>query len=143
MRILALDLATKTGFAHTDGTSGVWVLPAGPNGQRWDDFREWLDCMVSEHGTDKIVAEASLHQPGLAGRMANAMHTMIEVVAQKYQLEYKSVAASTIKKHATGNGRAKKPEMYEAAKARGLAFDVASDDHVDALWILDYALTQL
>lgn len=143
MRILALDLATKTGYAHTDGTSGVWRLPNGPNGRRWMDFKEWLDDMVGMHGTDVIVAEASLHQPGTAGRMANAMHTMIEVVCDKYQLDYKRVAASTLKKYATGSGRGDKAAMWQAAKARGIASVPVDDNHLDALWVLDWALHEL
>jgi Holliday junction resolvasome RuvABC endonuclease subunit len=58
-------------------------------------------------------------------------------------MKYKRVAASTLKKYATGNGRADKPAMYAAAKARGLDKNVASDDEVDALWVLDYALHEL
>lgn len=143
MNILALDLATRTGFAHTDGTSGVWVLPPGKNGTRWKMFRNWLDTLLACNPTDLIVAEASLHQPGLAGRMANAMHTIIEMSCDTYGCDYKRVAASTLKKYATGNGRATKPEMYEAAKKRGLTVNVESDDHVDALWLLHYAVSEL
>lgn len=143
MEVLALDLATKTGFAHTDGASGVWILPPGRNGYRWAQFEEWLANFVIDHPTHLLVAEASLHQPGTAGRMANAFHTVIEMVADVYDFDYKRVAASTLKKYATGNGRAKKPDMYAAAVARGLTMKVDSDDHIDALWVLDYALHEL
>lgn len=137
---IALDLSTKTGYAHTDGTSGLYLLPDGPNGKRWAAFYVWLLDFLKAHPVEWIACEASLHQPGNGARVANALHTMVECIAAVYGVAYKTYAASTIKKHATGSGRADKAMMWQAAVARGITWTPESDDVVDAIWLLDLAL---
>lgn len=137
---IALDLSTKTGWAHSDGSSGLYVLQPADNGVRWARFYTWLTELISEHPVDWIVCEASLHQPGNGARVANALHTMVELAAASTGAAYKRYAASTIKKHATGSGRADKAMMWQAAVARGITWTPESDDVVDAIWLLDLAL---
>lgn len=142
-KILALDLARKTGWASSDGAHGLFLLPDGVNGFRWQSFEGWLEERLEVHPTDWVVCEASLHQPGAAGRMANALHTIVEMCCWRNGCAYKKYAAGTIKKHATGSGRATKTQMWEAAVARGIEFTPETDDVVDALWLLDLALSDL
>lgn len=136
---LAIDISTKCGFAHTDGTSGLFRLPGGENGARWVAFKDWLDAFLAKHATTWLVTEGSLHQPGAAARVANAIYTQVEIACWEHELDHKNYQASTIKKHATNNGRADKVAMWEAAKARGITFLPETDDVVDACWLLDLA----
>jgi Holliday junction resolvasome RuvABC endonuclease subunit len=143
--IMALDLAQRTGFAHTDGAYGVFNFDwrSIPYGLRWRRFEEWLRIMLAEHPSSAIVYEAALHQKGAAARVANAMVTVIEMVGDELALTVKGYHLNTIKKHATGNGRAEKPEMAAAAFARNPQLKLESDDVVDALFLLDLALSDL
>jgi Holliday junction resolvasome RuvABC endonuclease subunit len=140
-----LDLAEKTGFAHTDGTFGVnnfnWAKL--PYGMRWYLFDDWLDDMLNDHETDAVVYEAALHQKGAAAHVANSLVAMLERKSFKRNLALRGYHASTIKKHATGSGRATKPEMWEAARKRNPDLKAETDDVVDALWLLDLALSEL
>ena len=54
-------------------------------------------------------------------------------------IEYKGVGVGTIKKHATGNGHAKKDAMILAATLKWPDINIIDDNHADALWLLDYA----
>jgi Holliday junction resolvasome RuvABC endonuclease subunit len=146
MRILALDLAEKTGFAHTDGTFGVkhFEWAKWPYGQRWNAFECWLRGMLVEHTTDQIAYEAALHQKGAAAHVANVLVGTIERVSwDSGLLTPKGYHNSTLKKHATGSGRATKVDMWEAAKKRNPDLKAETDDVVDALFLLDLALSEL
>jgi Holliday junction resolvasome RuvABC endonuclease subunit len=52
-----------------------------------------------------------------------------------------SVAASTVKKYATGSGRAEKPDMIHAAKQKFVDLDVDDDNAADAVHILCYGMS--
>lgn len=54
------------------------------------------------------------------------------------KLPWSLINLGSIKKHATGKGNAKKPDMQAAAKARW-GVDL-SEDEADAAWIAAYAL---
>lgn len=143
MRILSLDLATRTGFAHTDGTVGAKQFDwAGkPNGYRWIEFYNWLINMLGMHDTEVIAYEASVFQKGHAGHVANALVACLEIACVRHtkrHLRMKGYAVSTIKKHATGSGRATKEDMLAAAQKRGM--DLKDHDALDALFLLDLAL---
>jgi Holliday junction resolvasome RuvABC endonuclease subunit len=146
MRILALDLAEKTGFAHTDGTFGVkhFEWAKHPYGLRWDMFDKWLQQVLAEHKTDRVVYEAALHQKGAAAHVANVLVGIVERVSWNAGLPTpKGYHNSTLKKHATGSGRATKVDMWEAAKKRNPDLKAETDDVVDALFLLDLALSEL
>lgn len=142
MKILALDLATKTGWAHSDGSSGVFELPeAQHRGARWNAFACWLDRMLLEHPADLVVYEQAHHRGGFATRFALALVTETERMAAWNNAEVRPYHSATIKKHATGNARAKKDEMLAAALDRNPSRLFQDDNEVDALFLLDLALS--
>jgi Holliday junction resolvasome RuvABC endonuclease subunit len=142
MNIFALDLATKTGWAHTDGSSGVFRLPDHAHrGARWGAFSEWLDKMLMEHPTDRVVFEQAHHRGGPSTRFALALVTETERIAAWNNAEVKSYHTATIKKHATGSGRATKDEMLAAAIDRNPNRMFEDDNEVDALFLLDLAIS--
>jgi Holliday junction resolvasome RuvABC endonuclease subunit len=142
-RILALDLATKTGYAHTDGTSGVFILPPKESGvgYRFRVFSSWLADFMANHETDAIAYEKAHHRGQAATALAIGLITITELVASDERItSVKGYHTGTLKRHATGNGAAKKPEMAAAAAARNPTIKLIDDNHVDALWLLDLAL---
>ena len=145
MNILALDLATKTGWAHSDGTSGVKCYDwAGvPNDQRWHQHFDWLSEVLADKEADAIVYEQAHHRGGAATRIAVGLVTVTELFANCLRLQVKPYHTATIKKHATGKGNAKKHEMYAAAKQRNPDREFIDDNEIDALFLLDLALSDL
>lgn len=145
MNILALDLASKLGWAHSDGSSGIATIkakkPGTHNGPRYEHYATWLADTLSKHPADAIVYEQAHHRGGAATRWALGLIAVTELVATKQGIEtVKPYHSATIKKHATNNGRADKAEMLKAAKVRNPDMEFLSDDHVDALFVLDLAL---
>ena len=145
MNILAIDTATKCGWAHSCGVSGVWNFTAKRDESR--DIRllrfcQSLDTMVATHGKIDLVAfESARHAaPGMQGALVvqSEMQGVLKSWCLSVGVMYIGFSAATIKKFATGKGNAKKPQMIAAAELR-FDFPVIDDNHADALWILEFA----
>ena len=144
VRILALDLATKTGWAHSNGASGVqeFRLRRGDSpGMRWLEVRAWLNRVLDSADADVIVYEQAHHRGGAATHLAHAMIGIVESVAAERDINITNRHTATIKKHATGKGNAPKDEMLAAARSKW--GEVEDDNHADALWLLDLVTTEL
>jgi len=149
MKILALDPATKCGWAHSCGTSGTWDLSIRRDesaGMRLIRFRGKLDDILSAVGIDVIVFEAARNcAPSMQGALV--VQSEIQGVLKLWceslspKVEYRGYSPSEIKKFATGKGNASKEAMVEAAKRHWPG--VGDDNEADALWILKLAQSQL
>lgn len=140
MKILALDIATKTGWC-TQSASGTWdfSLKRGESyGMRVVKFKAAVREMINLEGITLVSYErpAGLHKSSImvASEMVGVLHDLcIEM-----KVEVTNYAATEIKKHATGIGNAGKPLMI--AKAKELGFNVADDNQADAIHL--YRLTK-
>ena len=150
MNLLALDLATRTGWAVSeDGriTSGVQTfdLRRGESpGMRYLRFRRWLPEVGAR--AELIVYEQTVQGPGsIAREIATGMATDVQAYCAERGIDHQPVWASTLKKFVTGKGNAKKPAMYEHARARGwLEYMTDGDDNeIDARCLLHYALSEI
>jgi len=152
-KILALDLGTKTGWAHSCGVSGTWDLSVKRDesgGMRLIRLRTKLKAIFQEEGIDLIVFEAVRNAaPGMQGAMV-VMAEMQGVVKawgetaklRGKQIEYRGYSPGEIKKHATGKGNSGKPAMREAAMKEWGPTVVrkgTDDNEIDAMWLLDLA----
>lgn len=138
MRLLALDLATKTGWAHSDGASGVQDFSprrGDSPGMRWLEFKAWLGRLLDSAPADVIAYEQAHHRGGAATHVAHSLISCVEQVAAERGIEVTSRHTATIKKHALGKGRGDKDAMIAAGKERG--WKCADDNECDALWLLD------
>lgn len=146
LRILALDPATKCGWAHSSGASGTWDLSVKADessGMRLIRLQAKLLEIKKTVGVDLVVFEASRNlQYGNAVRVAAQIQGVVELVCTNECIEYRGYSASEIKKHATGSGGAKKDKMIEAAKKKWPKVEIVDDNHADALWLLDLATSQ-
>lgn len=151
MRVLALDPADRCGVAvqsdsvehgpHTHAE--VWQLVVTPEEHRGARLQRLLKSIVAMHGVrpfDLIAYEdASIgsHNPAVQA-MHNQKAGIIHLAA--YRLGVKAVCynPSSIKKFATGNGNAEKPQMIAAAQSQ-LGYQGADPDEADALWVLEMA----
>lgn len=142
-RILALDPANCTGFAHSNGDRGVWNLVAAKGehqGDRLNRLADYIRGAYDSLGFDLIAFEdASFGSPNPnVQAMHNELAGIIKAVAAQCDVDARGVKPSQIKSFATGNGRAKKHEMIRAAKVK-LGIDTTNDNVADALWILAFA----
>jgi len=143
MRFLALDLATKTGWALSAGPSGTQDFSprrGDSPGMRWIAFAGWLRRLLTDEPVDVIVYEQAHHRGGAATHVAHGLISHVERVAAELGIEVTSRHTASIKKHATGRGNSDKAAMVAAAQKRG--WNPADDNEADALWLLDLVLSE-
>ena len=145
MEILALDVATKTGFASKYG-SGVWDLSPKRDeskGMRLIRFHKKLRELKESINFDIVVFErsAGFHKNALV--IQSELHGVLKLFCEESNIEYKAYSAAEIKKHATGKGNAKKEIMITTAQEKWSDIEIIDDNHADALWIYDLAVKDL
>lgn len=150
MKILALDLATITGWACSDGSSGVWeyVCRRGDSpGVRFIQFQGWLRGLVSEREPTLIVYEqAAVPRSNAAMHVAHGLIAATEMVAEEIGADITSRSPSSVKKHALPNipqKRRNKAKMIQAAENKWPDVEFVDDNHADAVWLLDFVCTEL
>lgn len=146
MKILALDLATKCGWAHSVGQSGTWKLAAKMDesvGMRLLYLRKNLHDVFDLYGIDLVVFEAVRYAGSDAQRamiVQSELQGVMKTWCEDKGINYKSYSSNEIKKHATQNGNANKRKMIDAAISKWKrVFSDEDDNEVDALWLLDLA----
>jgi Holliday junction resolvasome RuvABC endonuclease subunit len=139
MNILALDIATKTGW-KTKTTSGTWDLK--PNrreseGMRVVRFKSKVKELVGIEGITLIAYErpAGMHKASIM--VASEMVGVLKDLCIEMNINLACYSAQQIKKFATGKGNAGKPEMIEAAKKLG--YSPADDNEADAIHLYHLA----
>ena len=148
MNNLALDLATKTGWAlktcHLESGVQVFDLKRGESrGMRFLRFRAWLKEMIEQHRPDVLVFEQAHHRGGAATEVAVGLATRVMEMACEYGIEYQSVHTGMLKKFATGKGNAGKDVMLAAARDRWPDQEIEDDNQADALWLLAWGMNEL
>jgi Holliday junction resolvasome RuvABC endonuclease subunit len=149
VKILALDPATRCGWAHSDGPSGTWncsSLRDESVGMRLIRFRSKLDLLLNSTGIDLVVFESArnvFHQGALV--VQSELQGVLKLWCEDkkllgHKLEYRGYSPSEIKKHATGKGNANKEAMIAAAKVKWP--NVGDDNEADALHLLDLARSE-
>jgi Holliday junction resolvasome RuvABC endonuclease subunit len=137
IKIGSADLSiTCTGFARTDGTTGLIKTKTGDGDRRLVIIRNALLAEISD--ADVVVIEDA--PTGLKGNAAKAiLHLQGAVRAELLSrgIPYVEIAPSTLKKYATGNGSATKSDMAMAAyKRAGVEFEKdRTGDQADAWWL--------
>lgn len=165
MNVLALDLATHTGWALMENDrleSGVQVFDVKRGespGMRYVRFNRWLQSVVfpaTEEGFPRasmapprvnlIVYEQTVPFPakfgGASAREISAgFATRVQEFCAIRLIEHATVYPSTLKKWTTGKGNAKKADMLAAVSDRWLA--VTDDNQADAIALLYHALAEI
>lgn len=119
MKLLALDIASKTGWCLDKHLYGTWDFKTRKDesmGMKLVRFKAKLTEVHNLEKFDIVVYERP------AGRHAHAIIHQAKLIAilekfcEENNVEYKSYSASEIKKFATGKGNANKKQMIDAAK---------------------------
>jgi len=147
--VLALDLGTQCGWAvatrdgkFSSGSDRFDPKRCGGAGKRWLSFREFLTARAREAGGIQAVyyEDVKNHAGVLAAHVYGGFLAVLELWCAANNIPLYGVGVGTIKKHATGRGNAKKPDMIAAAQAMGVR--VVDDNQADAVALLAYALEQ-
>ena len=149
MNILALDTATKTGWATffdhrvSSGVQEFGLRRGESAGMRFLRFRAWLKKMAeyAPGKIDLIVFEQAHHRGGAATQLCVGLVTDVLAFAADIEAETMPVHTGTLKKWATGKGNAGKDEMKLEARKRG--YKPIDDNEADACLLLEYAMDSL
>lgn len=145
MNILALDPATKCGWAVSSGPSGTWDCSVRRDesvGMRLIRLKSKLNKILEAEKIDLVVYEAARNTaPKMQGALVvqATLQGVILVWCEENGLQYRGYSPSELKKHATGKGNASKALMLEAAEKKWPGRKFLDDNEVDALWLLDLA----
>tara|TARA_B100000212_G_scaffold321657_1_gene280399 strand:- start:4226 stop:4678 length:453 start_codon:yes stop_codon:yes gene_type:complete len=136
-KFLGLDLATKTGWAHTDGAGGTINLANKEKnrGQMAAQFDKTIRIILKEHDTSHIVCE--LPPVGLMGNarlILLGLFWQAQHIAYDFDKPFIPVNVTKVKKWATGSGKASKEEMMDAA-IQLKWMEPVDDNHADAMLI--------
>lgn len=142
--LLALDIATKTGWA-TGTASGTWDLNPKKDeskGMALIRFKAKLTEVVKLEGIDLVVFErpAGMHVSSVISQ--SEKHGVLKLFCEENKIEYKAYSASEIKRFATGKGNAGKPLMVAACESK-YGIKPVDDNHADALHIFHLAKQDL
>jgi len=148
MKILALDMATVTGWAtnvkgRRSGTIEFALKRGESPGMKFLRCRAWLNKLYKLFDTkiNVIIYEQAHHRGGAATACCVGLVTEVQAFAAEHGIEVMPVHTATLKKFATGNGRANKADMVKAAKANG--WNPVDHNEADAILLLEYAGAEL
>lgn len=145
MNILALDPATKCGWAHSSGASGTWDLSVRRDESGGMRLLRLRSKLINTVPLDLVVFEAARNAgPKMQGALVvqASLQAIITLWCEDNRIQYRGYSPTEIKKHATGKGNAGKEQMIAAAKAKWAGREFVDDNEVDALWLLDLAVTE-
>lgn len=162
MKILSLDLGTKTGWAIRNGrghiTSGEQEFKSDRfegGGMRYLRFKSWLSSMNEEAGSLSLVTfeEVRRHAGTTAAHLYGGFLAHLTAWCEQEKIPYKGIPVATIKQHATGKGNADKGAMIFAMIKKGHTHlrlycdkkgkQTGDDNEADALALLYYSIEHL
>lgn len=139
MTYIGLDPATRCGWCVIDDdgariVSGVTDLSKPTKAQRAANMRTLLADLLDAYPGSVVCYEVvRRHRGTAAAHVYGAIEQAILEVCDLRNIEPLPVEVAAIKRCATGNGAAKKPDMVAAATRRW-GIRVKRDDEADALW---------
>ena len=148
MKVLGIDQASHTGYAVVCDDelidSGTQVFK-GHVGKRISEFATWLRLKLQSELPDLVVYERP-HFRGYAATLSGVgMIATILAVCYEFGVRAVDVHTATLKKFATGYGRASKSMMTGAAnRAEGLKLNTKeNNDEADAIHLALYGSTYI
>jgi len=146
MKVLSLDLATKTGWAYNEPSinGGVWDLKpkrGSSEGMKQIKLRSMLKDFKNTVGNiDLIVYEKPAGRFMVGVISVAELVSVVKVFCEDEGIEYTSYRPTEIKKWATGKGNSNKDKMLAEARLRWPDINIIDDNMADAMLML--AMTQ-
>ena len=138
MRIIAFDLGATMAYAYEKHCYHQTFT--GERAERLSAIGDWLDA-IGWHRFSVVVYETPFARGRDATRSLWGIAGILEAVVTDAALPVVDVAVPTIKKFATGDGRASKVEMIAAARRMGYTGN--NEHEADAVCLLRYAEANL
>jgi crossover junction endodeoxyribonuclease RuvC len=145
--VVALDLATKTGWAAGFATLrpayGTYKVE-GSEGAFYAAFDEWLPTILGVYRDPVVIYESPVLPRFTRIETLRRLYWMgghVEMICNRRGIACYEAPLTTVKKFWTGSGRAKKPDMVKAAQERGFA--VSDDNQADALALWHYCCSSV
>ena len=107
---------------------------------RYVRLQRWLDEVGAR--VDIVVYEMQHQRGGAASEIAAGFASHVQAWCAFRKIEHTSVHTATLKKFATGHGRADKSSVIDAVRRRWKP-DVVSDDEADAVALAHWGLQEL
>lgn len=139
--VLALDIATHCGYysAHGSGTWNFTESKRRNDNKQHKDFRDTLMGFIQEHGIRQVVAEdinVNNHFTDMR-KLSEFRGILFEICDELDLPEPEFVNVATLKKWATGNGRADKAAMMHACEVL-YRYTAPDDNAADACHLYYY-----
>ena len=160
MRIFALDLGRKCGFAsgtpNSIPLSGIWQFSEGRAIAQME-LRNRIHLHWDKNPPEIVVVEAPLPLKAFARlktsensvRMTYGMHAVAEIAALEYDIDFKEVSADTARKHFIGranfgNRNDTKREVIRRCHQLGfMKTNENNDNQADAICCWDWGIAHL
>lgn len=137
--ILALDTATKTGWALIKGgavyESGVQDFSkrrGESNGAMFLRFRAFLRDIIAQADPEIVIYEQAHHRGGAATEICVNLTGRVQEVCAEAEIQYAAIHTASLKKWATGKGKGDKAAMIVEAERR-TGRKVQDDNEADAI----------
>lgn len=141
-RILALDIATNTGWALDDGrhirSGSIWFAEKLRAKDRkrpkiLSEARSMLNDLVNATQPDQIVYESPFMR-GAGSRLLWGLTSTVECIASERGIPVSEMAVKSVRKKLIGTGSATKDDVQIILRSLGYAF--SDDDEADAIALL-------
>lgn len=137
--VLSIDPATMCGWALDFKNYGCWNLAITNRqsiGAKWMKLEMRINELIRDKGVKMISTELPVKMPGQLGATIHhaKLNGILEKICAEKDIEMITITPSELKKFATGNGRASKEDMIEAAR-KFLGYEGDNDNEADALWL--------
>ena len=140
-QVLGLDIATMCGYysTHESGAWNFYESKARNDNKQHKAFRDTLIGFITRHGIRQVVAEdVNVNNHFVDMRKLSEFRGILLEVCDELNLpEPVFLNVMSIKKYATGNGRATKLDMIRACVER-YNYRPRTDDEADAFWVYTY-----
>ena len=142
MKIIAFDLGKNMSFAHNLNKTPFATHKTfdGTRAERLASTMVWL-LAIDWHHFDACIYETPFARGRDATRCGWGVAGLIEACASNSCVPVMDAAVSTIKKFATGHGKACKEDMVAAAQRFG--YKGSNEHEADAVCLLKYAEANL
>lgn len=131
MRILAVDIGTSCGYCYNEDSAmfcGVWTLATAKEIKEWGRTRltrrndprivrlRKLVAGFCDKVDGIIIEDVEFSRFRIQTQMWASLRAAIWLACEECGIYYEAVNVKTLKKWATGNGNADKPQMLAAAQ---------------------------
>lgn len=139
--VLALDIATHTGYysVHESGTWNFTESKKRNDNKQHKDFRDTLLSFIKDYGILRIVAEdvnVNNHFRDMR-KLSEFRGILLEICDELSLPEPEFVNVASLKKWATGNGKAGKTDMVQACMDK-YRYTPIDDNAADACHLFHY-----